>query len=108
MIKTVLAKLVYTNRSTTKETLGVSASRLYPPGVDPNGRIFGEDDCGKAVVIDTCPTPIDGIVQPTGIPDTCGVWQGDLMLLGNNQQVIATKAVARINSEIAPTAAAIS
>jgi hypothetical protein len=30
------------------ETMGVSASLVYPPGVDPNGRVWVTDGCGKA------------------------------------------------------------
>jgi len=86
------------NKLTPAETLGVSVSQLYPPGVDPNGRIFGVDECGKSYVIETCPSPIDGIVQPTGAPGICGTEQGDLMLLGNNQKVVADYAFARIGN----------
>jgi len=97
-----IAKLF--NSLTPEQTMGVSVSQLYPPGVDPNGRVFGTDDCGKAVVIDTCPTPIDGIVQPTGLPGLCGPDQGDLVLLGGNQMIVNDNAVARVAGNRPPQA----
>ena len=88
------------NRLTAQETLGVSAAVLFPPGVDPNGRIFGTGECGRPVVIETCPEGFGfGIVQPTGTMGPCGTIQGDIMLLGNNQRIVADYAFARINSE---------
>ena len=84
------------NTLTPEQTMGVSVAQLFPPGVDPNGRIFGTGECGREVVLETCPTPIDGIVQPTGVPGLCGMQQGDLLLLGTNQRVVAANAVARI------------
>jgi flagellin-like hook-associated protein FlgL len=84
------------NTLTPEQTMGVSVSQLYPPGVDPNGRIYGEDGCGKPFVLETCPNPIDGIVQPTGAPGPCGPQQGDLLLLGTNQKIVLDKAVGRI------------
>ena len=87
------------NNLTPAETLGVSVSQLYPPGVDPNGRIFAKGECGNDIVIDTCPTPIDGIVQPTGAPGICGTEQGDLVLLGKNQKIVADYAFARIGND---------
>ena len=89
-----IAKLF--NSLTKEQTMGVSVSQLYPPGVDPNGRIFGVSECGEAIVIDTCPTPIDGIVQPTGVPGVCGPMEGDIVLLGGNQMIVADNAVAKI------------
>ncbi|GHT40703.1 hypothetical protein FACS189443_1430 [Planctomycetales bacterium] len=85
------------DRLTPEKTLGVSAEVLYPPGVDPNGRIFGVDACGNDYELENCPTPYGlGIVQPTEIPGLCGPENGDLVLLGSNQNIIADKAVARI------------
>ena len=84
------------NSLTQEQTMGVSVSQLYPPGLDPNGRVFGVDECGNAVVIDNCPTPIDGIVQPTGFAGLCGPQEGDLVLLGGNQMIVADNAVAKI------------
>ena len=81
---------------TPEQTMGVSVSQLYPPGVDPNGRVYGVDSCGNPFVIETCPSPINGIVQPTGTPGPCGPQQGDLVILGTNQTLVADKAVARI------------
>ncbi|MDR2440019.1 MAG: hypothetical protein LBE12_11720 [Planctomycetaceae bacterium] len=89
---------------TADETLGVSAEVLYPPGVDPNGRIFGVDSCGDPIVIENCPTPYGlGIVQPTNQPGPCTVAQGDLVLLGTNQSITGTNAIARIASAAALT-----
>jgi len=82
---------------TPEQTMGVSVSQLFAPGVDPNGRIFATGECGTSIVVDTCPTPIDGIVQPTGAPGLCGAQQGDLILLGTNQRIVADNAIARIN-----------
>jgi flagellin len=87
------------DRLTAEETLGVSAEVLYPPGVDPNGRIFGVDSCGDPIVIENCPTPYGlGIVQPTNEPGPCTVAQGDLVLLGTNQSITSDYAIARIAS----------
>ena len=89
---------------TAEQTMGISVSQLYPPGVDPNGRIFGTTECGKPFVVDTCPTPINGIVQPTGAPGPCGAMQGDLILLGTNQHIVADNAVGRIMGHNRPIA----
>ena len=89
------------NRLTAAETLGVSASVLYPPGVDPNGRVWVDDGCGNEVMFEDCPAPFGlGIVQPTGYPDDCGMVQNDLVLLGNNQKLIADYASASIAGTI--------
>jgi flagellin-like hook-associated protein FlgL len=96
------------DRLTAEETLGVSAEVLYPPGVDPNGRIFGVDSCGKPVEIDNCPATYGlGTVQPTGNPGVCDVNQGDLVLLGTNESVVGDYAIARIASgtDVVPVAA---
>jgi len=85
------------NRLTPEQTLGVSVSQLYPPGVDPNGRVYGTDGCGNPFSYETCPSPINGIVQPTGAPSSCGSpQQGDLLLLGTNQRIVTDNAVAQI------------
>jgi flagellin-like hook-associated protein FlgL len=95
------------DRLTADETLGVSAEVLYPPGVDPNGRIFGVDSCGDPIVIENCPTPYGlGIVQPTNQPGPCTVAQGDLVLLGTNQALTSDYAIARIASGSAITGVA--
>jgi flagellin-like hook-associated protein FlgL len=87
------------DRLTADETLGVSAEVLYPPGVDPNGRIFGVDSCNDPIVTETCPAPYGlGIVQPTNQPGPCTVAQGDLVLLGTNQSLTSDFAIARIAS----------
>ncbi|MDR3197792.1 MAG: hypothetical protein LBU34_07995, partial [Planctomycetaceae bacterium] len=87
------------DRLTPEETMGVSAEVLYPPGVDPNGRIFGVDSCGDPIVIENCPAPYGlGIVQPTNQPGPCTVAQGDLVLLGTNQSLTADFAIARVAS----------
>jgi len=85
------------NTLTPEQTMGVSVAQLFPPGVDPNGRIFGTGECGRSFIMDgDCPTKPDGIVQPTGVPGLCGMQQGDLLLLGTNQRVVADNALARI------------
>jgi flagellin-like hook-associated protein FlgL len=95
------------DRLTADETLGVSAEVLYPPGVDPNGRIFGIDSCGDPIVIENCPTPYGlGIVQPTNQPGPCTVAQGDLVLLGTNQSITGDYALARVASGTAITGVA--
>ncbi len=82
---------------TPAETLGVSAEVLYPDGVDPNGRVWVDDGCGNMVEVDNCPAKYGlGIVDPTGVPGTCEIQQNDLVMLGNNEGIVATKAVARI------------
>jgi flagellin-like hook-associated protein FlgL len=93
------------NTLTPEKTMGVSASQLYPPGVDPNGRIFTVDATGKLCIDETCPTPINGIVQPTGTPGFCGPDQGDLVLLGGNQKMVDDNAIARISGNNRPVAA---
>jgi flagellin-like hook-associated protein FlgL len=92
------------NKLTAEQTMGVSVSQLYPPGVDPNGRVSIEDACGNTYELKTCPTPINGIVQPTGAPGACGPQQGDLILLGGNQRIVTDNAVARISGNNRPTA----
>jgi flagellin len=72
------------NRLTPAETLGVSASLLLPPGIDPNTSDYGKYG--------------NGIVQPTGSSGSVGSRQGDLVLLGNNQNLVDTNAVARIGN----------
>ncbi|MDR0869871.1 MAG: hypothetical protein LBN39_03680 [Planctomycetaceae bacterium] len=100
------------DKLTPEQTLGVSAEVLYPPGVDPNGRIFGVDDCGNPYTIDNCPADYGyGIVQPTNAPGVCGPNQGDLALLGTNQNIESDYAVARVPAggafaDVAPTPAA--
>ena len=85
------------NRLTPIDTMGISASLIYPSGVDPNGRIWYDDGCGNIQVYEGCPEPYGlGIVQPTGVPGPCGVDQYDIALLGNNQSLVADFAVARI------------
>jgi len=85
------------NRLTPAETLGVSASLLLPPGVDPNGRTWVSDGCGNETEVESCPPPRGlGIVQPTGWPGPCGTVQDDLLLLGQNQKKVDDYAYARI------------
>jgi flagellin-like hook-associated protein FlgL len=94
----------YFDQLTPEETMGVSAEVLYPPGIDPNGRIFGDDGCGNQIVIETCPAIYGlGTVQPTNEPGPCTVAQGDLVLLGTNQSIVSDYAVARVASGTAIT-----
>ena len=65
---------------TAEQTMGVSVTQLFPPGVDPNN----------------CVLEMDGIVQPTGLPGICEVQEGDIVLLGGNQSIVADNAVAKI------------
>ena len=90
---------------TPEETLGVSAELLYPPGVDPNGRVWVDDGCGNITVQEGCPEPFGlGIVQPTGIADDCDPLQNDLVMLGANESIVDDYAIARIKSGTAITA----
>ncbi|MCL2305357.1 MAG: hypothetical protein FWC43_08450 [Planctomycetaceae bacterium] len=87
------------NKLTAADTLGVSASLLLPPGVDPNGRTWTTDYCGNESINESCGLNNgNGLVQPTGTPGPCGIQQNDLLLLGNNQAIAESNAVARIGN----------
>ena len=93
------------DRLSPEETLGVSAELLLPPGVDPNGRVWTTDVCDNENMTEGCGNVFGlGLVQPTGVPG-CEPQMNDIILLGNNQQVVADNAVARLGS-FAGTAAA--
>lgn len=79
------------------QTGGVSASLLLPPGVDPNGRTWDVDECGKEIVTEDCNSRLgQGIVRGTGETGPCGVEENDLLLLGSNQKLVETNAVAYV------------
>jgi flagellin-like hook-associated protein FlgL len=88
---------------TPDQTGGISAALQLPDGVDPNGRIWVTDECGNEQLIENCDVNYgNGIVQPTGVPGTCDIQQNDLVILGQNQTLVDTNAVALIgNSAVA-------
>lgn len=95
------------NSLTAAQTGGVSASLKLPDGVDPNGRTWTLDGCGNLIETTDCNASYgNGIVQPTDKPGECEVQRNDLILLGYNQTVKDTNAIARIGSSTQPIAAA--
>jgi flagellin-like hook-associated protein FlgL len=91
------------NSATANQTGGVSASLVLPDGVDPNNRIWTVDGCFNETILENCESSFgNGIVQPTGVPGTCEMQENDLVLLGNNEQIIWTNATAYIKNS-APT-----
>ncbi|MDR1923351.1 MAG: hypothetical protein LBQ66_03160 [Planctomycetaceae bacterium] len=88
------------NSLTPEETGGISASLLLPDGVDPNGRIWVVDEsCGDITLIENCDADYgNGIVQPTGVPGNCDIMQNDLVILGQNQLLVATTTTALIGN----------
>ncbi|MDR1478678.1 MAG: hypothetical protein LBJ00_07025 [Planctomycetaceae bacterium] len=91
------------NSATAAQTGGVSASLFLPDGVDPNNRMWVTDECGNVSILEDCKSNFGtGIVQPTGVPGTCEMQEYDLVLLGDNEQIIQTNATAYIKNS-APT-----
>lgn len=88
-------------------TLGVNVELVYPDGIDPNGRVWGTDECGNTTVKEGCPGDFGrGVVRPTSIAGDCTIQQNDLVLLGNNQKILETgKPVARIAATVPGTPA---
>ncbi|MDR1486007.1 MAG: hypothetical protein LBT09_14460 [Planctomycetaceae bacterium] len=91
------------NAATATQTGGISASLVLPDGVDPNNRVWVTDECGNVKILEDCEGTFgQGIVQPTGVPGTCEMQEYDLVLLGDNEQLIQTNATAYIKNA-APT-----
>ncbi|MDR0390830.1 MAG: flagellin, partial [Planctomycetaceae bacterium] len=91
------------NAATATQTGGVSASIVLPDGVDPNNRVWVTDECENVKILEDCEGSFgNGIVQPTGIPGVCEIREDDLVLLGDNEELIRTSATANIKNA-APT-----
>lgn len=79
------------------KTGGISASLVLPAGVDPNGRVWLENECGETGVYSNCTARYGtGIVSPSRTSDPCGSVENDLRPLGDNQTIIDTYGIARV------------